>query len=86
MVGTVVFPTLSGLRRASSRRRQLAGPVCCCSLTPNGLAPWLLAGAGASALVVDPLGGQGTGAAQPGQLHRAVPLIRGRSGHSVAAA
>jgi hypothetical protein len=40
----------------------------------NGLVPWLLAraawlaGAGVSALVVDPLGGQGTGAAQPGQL------------------
>jgi hypothetical protein len=31
MVGTVVFPTLSGLRRASSRQ-QVAGPVCCCSL------------------------------------------------------
>jgi hypothetical protein len=31
MVGTVVFPTLSGLRRASSRRQQVAGPVCCCS-------------------------------------------------------
>jgi hypothetical protein len=30
MVGTVVFPTLRGLRRASSRRQQLAGPVCCC--------------------------------------------------------
>jgi hypothetical protein len=31
MVGTVVFPTLSGLRRASSRQ-QVAGPVRCCSL------------------------------------------------------
>jgi hypothetical protein len=28
MVGTVVFPTLRGLRRASSRRQQLAGPLC----------------------------------------------------------
>jgi len=44
------------------------------------------AGAGASALVVDPLAGQGTGAAQPGQPHRALPLICCRSGHSVAAA
>ena len=53
----------------------------------NGLVPWLLgrtewlAGAGVSALVVDPLGGPGTGAGQPGQRQpgraltlRAVPL------------
>jgi hypothetical protein len=73
MVGTVVFPTLSGLRRASSRRQQVAGPGL---LLPdgNGLVPWLparaawSAGAGVSALVVDPPGGQGPGAAEPGQL------------------
>ena len=76
MVGTVVLPTLSGLRRASSRRQQVAGSGL---LLPNvnGLVPWLLArsewlaGAGVSALVVDPLGGQGTGAAQPANCNRA---------------
>ena len=58
----------------------------------NGLVPWLLArtallaGAGVLALVVDPLGGPGTGAAQPDYCNRAVPLIGCRSGHSVPAA
>jgi hypothetical protein len=40
MVGTVVFPTLSGLRRAGSRRQQVAGPVCC-SLRAAGRVPVL---------------------------------------------
>ena len=72
MVGTVVFPTLSGLPRgqfaAAGRRPGLLLP------DGNGLVPWLLAraawlaGAGVSALVLDPPGGQVTGTAQPGQL------------------
>jgi hypothetical protein len=39
MVGTVIFPTLSGRRRAGSRRQQVAGLM----LLPdgNGLVPWL---------------------------------------------
>src|SRR4029453_6363988 len=58
----------------------------------NGLVPWLLAraawlaGAGVSALVLDPPGGQDTGTAQPDHCNQpAVPLIRCRSGHSVPA-
>jgi hypothetical protein len=30
MVGTVVFPTLRGLNRASSPPQQIVDPVCCC--------------------------------------------------------
>ena len=74
MVGTVVFPTLSGLRRASSRRQQVAGPVCC-SLMATVWCPGCRPGprgwqGRASALVVDPPGGQGPGAAEPGQLQQ----------------
>jgi len=58
-----------------SRARSAAAPWCQRSgALAAGQGRVAEAGAGASALVVDPLAGQGTGAAQPGQPHRALPL------------